>query len=384
MRDSVSNKHKQLIGRNIYLFFIGILFMFIIPTIVSSVFKETVSSQSIKQVVASSSTNMTDPMLFILGDQIPYFSSSIDQEVEYPSIISTALKIVTNINYGDPHSLLGNVLPGIGMYNTEIYVAGDGTDYTTLPIESGPPVAELLQQREDVEKELSKIEEEEEQNPSISPEKKSVFIYHSHSWEAFSSLTKKGEDSSINPNENVVSLGSLLKDKLEDKGIGVVHDTTEVNGALLNRDWKYAQSYKLSRETITSVMGKHQDVTYLIDIHRDSQPKKITTVTINGTPYARLFFIVGKEHPNFEKNLDIVERLNKELEKEYPGISRGIFLKGELEGNGTYNQDKSNNAMLIEIGGVENNQTELENTVKVFADVFGEFYMAAEEVSTSP
>ena len=38
--------------------------------------------------------------------------------------------------------------------------------------------------------------------------------------------------------------------------------------------------------------------------------------------------------------------------------------------NGVYNQDLSDNAMLIEIGGVDNTFEEMYLTVDAFADVF--------------
>ena len=46
------------------------------------------------------------------------------------------------------------------------------------------------------------------------------------------------------------------------------------------------------------------------------------------------------------------------LEKYY-GLSRGIFIKDRKSGNGVYNQDLSPNALLIEMGGVDNTPEEL-------------------------
>ena len=41
-------------------------------------------------------------------------------------------------------SLLGRELPAFSLFDTEIIVAGEGTDYTNMPIESAPPL-EILQ-----------------------------------------------------------------------------------------------------------------------------------------------------------------------------------------------------------------------------------------------
>ena len=44
----------------------------------------------------------------------------------------------------DPRSLLGRELPAFSLFDTEIAVAGEGTNYTNMPIESAPPL-EILQ-----------------------------------------------------------------------------------------------------------------------------------------------------------------------------------------------------------------------------------------------
>ncbi len=50
--------------------------------------------------------------------------------------------------------------------------------------------------------------------------------------------------------------------------------------------------------------------------------------------------------------------------------------------NGVYNQDVSENALTIEMGGVDNTMEQLYNTTEVFAEVFSEYYWNAEKVST--
>ncbi len=46
-----------------------------------------------------------------------------------------------------------------------------------------------------------------------------------------------------------------------------------------------------------------------------------------------------------------------------------------------FNQDLSEQAILIEFGGVENNWDELNRTADALAEVFSEFYWDAEKVS---
>lgn len=165
------------------------------------------------------------------------------------------------------------------------------------------------------------------------------------------------------------------------RGIGTNHSTSNVTEELQKKNWNYNQSYVFSRELVKEVMAQENSIHYLIDIHRDSQPRELTTTTINGQKYARLFFIVGKENQNYEQNLALAKELNQKLEEEFPGISRGVFIKTKDDGNGVYNQDLSSQSMLLEFGGVENNMQELNNSIEAFAEVFSEYYWKAEEVS---
>ncbi|MCO4130346.1 stage II sporulation protein P, partial [Enterobacter kobei] len=52
----------------------------------------------------------------------------------------------------------------------------------------------------------------------------------------------------------------------------------------------------------------------------------------------------------------------------------GVYGKSQDQGNGIYNQNFSDKAILLEVGGVDNNQEELNRTIDAFADVFSEVY----------
>lgn len=322
--------------------------------------------------------------IYFLGSENHYFYSEVNKENEF-SLLEFAFTLATNIKVTDVRTLLGRELPGFSNFDTEIAVAGTGTDYTNLPVESTPPLDVLLKEREVVQEKLAEIEKTAEIDEQLKPSpskttngKKVVYIYHSHSWEAFSPLLKgiKNPDNANSSNEkaNVIALGSKLKDELNNRGIGVEHDKTNVTKGLQKRKWNYNHSYVFSRERVQEAIARNHDLNFLIDIHRDSQPKNITTTTINGKPYARLFFVVGKEHKNYEENLHLAKELHLMLEKKYPGISRGVFVKGKSQGNGVYNQDLTDRALLLEFGGVENDFLELYNSVEAFAEVFSDSY----------
>lgn len=332
-----------------------------------------------------------DKLSFLLSNELALFSlSDINNRIEKPALVKEIVLMTSSIWPDDTRTFLGRELVGFSQFNTEIAVAGKGTDLTTLPIESNPPSDDILaKDKEATENELKESQEENnESKKSIPPSAKKnvVYIYHSHSWEAFLPLLPGVHDinqaSSINENKNVLLVGKKLQRELLKRGIGAEQSTANVTEELKKKNWNYTNSYNLTREFIQEATAKEKSIVYLIDIHRDSQDKKVTTININGKSYARLFFIVGKENKNYETNLKLAKNLNKKLEEKLPGISRGVFIKTKSEGNGVYNQDLSSNSMLLEFGGVENNRKELYNTIEVFSDIFSNYYKQVEEVNS--
>ncbi|WP_282155987.1 stage II sporulation protein P [Cytobacillus gottheilii] len=330
-----------------------------------------------------------DFFLNLMSKEISPLKSSVKEE-NLPSISRTIFLTATNTWPEDVRTFLGREIPGFSDFNTEIAVAGRGTNLTNLPIESAPPIEALLKEKELVKRDLSSSEKQDNDKESLpvpKTEKDVAFIYHSHSWESFLPLLsgKKtaNEAVSLNENKNIIAVGKKLKAELVKRGIGANQSTANVTEELQKKNWNYNNSYTLSRELVQEVMAEESSIKYLIDIHRDSQPKELTTTQINGKAYARLFFIVGKENRNYEQNLALAKNLNHKLEEKYPGISRGVFVKTKDDGNGVYNQDLSSQSMLLEFGGVENTMAELDKSIEAFAEIFSEYYWNAEEVSGS-
>ena len=120
-------------------------------------------------------------------------------------------------------------------------------------------------------------------------------------------------------------------------------------------------------------MNKYPSVRLFIDLHRDSLSKSKSTVNINGKECAKIMFVVGKEHENYNKNLELANNLNDRITAQYPSLSRGISLKSGSGVNGIYNQDLSSNIILLELGGNENNITEVLNTIDIISNIIKEY-----------
>ncbi|HDR7250537.1 TPA: stage II sporulation protein P [Bacillus pacificus] len=313
--------------------------------------------------------------MYMIGSENRYFAEEFHKEKGRASLESFLLSLSTNINVNDLRSLLTRELPNMNQFYSEILIAGEGTDYTNIPEESSIPLENIKNEGTAVKH--PKSEKENNSNTQNNGENK-VFIYHTHSWESFIPLipgaTVPDDASSTNNEVNITFVGNYLKQKLEEKGIGVSHDTTNMRDFLRNKNLNWAQSYKGSRQILQDKLAQDKNIMFPIDLHRDDARKNITKKTINGKDYARLYFILGRENPNYEKNKKIVTAINSYLDEKYYGLSRGIFIKDRKSGNGVYNQDLSPNALLIEMGGVDNTPEELYASVDALVEAFSHYY----------
>ena len=125
------------------------------------------------------------------------------------------------------------------------------------------------------------------------------------------------------------------------------------------------------------IKEENKDLRYFVDLHRDSVSKDISTIEINGKKYAKILFILGLENESYKKNEVVISKLNDWLDRNYKGISRGIYRKKGTGVNGVYNQDFSENCILIEIGGEANTYEEVENTIDVIAEMLN-FYIGGD------
>lgn len=187
-----------------------------------------------------------------------------------------------------------------------------------------------------------------------------VAIYHTHATESF--LPEVGKSAAAeafasDPSETVVKIGEMLAAELESRyRIPVLHSKT------MHDSETGVGAYYRSGQTVQAILQKYVTCKYLIDVHRDSQPRSITAVTIRGKSYARILLVVGTDNPNWVKNYQFSREIIAKLEEGYPGISRGIMYESAV-----YNQKYSPNAILVECGGVGNTLAECRNSVEALA-----------------
>ncbi|TCW37709.1 stage II sporulation protein P [Laceyella sacchari] len=310
-------------------------------------------------------------LLMAMSENIPYLQEKM-QEAGMEEIASRmALELATSIDLRDPRTYLGKELPMYDLFDSEIDVASSDFDYTSIPIESPPP-PELEQE---IIKAMEDPDEDVNERPTGSIKNKQVLIYNTHFWESYlPELGKKDPRLASDVRKNITTVSKHMANQLERMGVGAV---------TVNRKYTWnSGAYVQSRKMVKEAMAQHEDVTYLIDLHRDAQRRPKTTKVVNGKAYARLAFVVGRESKNYEENLRLARELYKRLNEVVPGICSTVIIKKREKGNnGEYNQSLSPNSLLVEVGGVDNTFEEANRSVEVLARVIAERIGKAKPVS---
>jgi len=166
-----------------------------------------------------------------------------------------------------------------------------------------------------------------------------------------------------NDNTSILTVSNMLYNNLKKVGINSIKEEKRVSNYLDND----SDSYDISRKFISEIKEKN-NISYYVDIHRDTATD--TKVNINNKDYAKILFVLGLDNPNYNENKKVLEEMNNYLNEFFPGISKGIYEKKGSGVNGVYNQDLDKNVILIEVGGIENNNIEVNNSTEILALMF--------------
>lgn len=220
-----------------------------------------------------------------------------------------------------------------------------------------------------IKQEQTILKEETSYPITLIPKKPTVYIYNTHQTEKYA--TSNTEPHNLVP--TVMTTSYMLKEQLEKYGIYSFVEENSVSDILKKNKWNYAYSYNVTRIFLENAKKENPSLKFFIDVHRDSVKKSITTTEIKGKSYARVMLLLGLENKNYEKNLKLMEKINSEINKKYPTLSRGIYKKQGPGVNGVYNQDFSSRCILIEVGGVNNTIDEVSNTIDAISDMLNTY-----------
>ena len=199
---------------------------------------------------------------------------------------------------------------------------------------------------------------------------KHVLIYHTHTTEAYrmdgaDAYVESGFSRTRNMEQNIVRVGEALRERLEEKGFRVIHDTTD------HEPPKLATAYSRSEQTMQHYREKYPDMDLYIDLHRDAadvEKNKDDVAVIDGKRCARIMFVVGKgtkyeKKPDFDRNYALAEKLTAELASYDARLVRKIRVK-----EGRYNQHLADMSLLIEVGHNANTLQDALNSTAYLAE----------------
>lgn len=210
------------------------------------------------------------------------------------------------------------------------------------------------------------IKDKEEKNTNSKPK---VYIFNTHQTEGYNSNFLEA----FNINNTVYLASHILGEYLSDLGVATIVEENSIIDVLNTNGWKYGYSYRASRILLENAYKKNPSLDFFIDLHRDAASYDRTVTEIDGKKYAKILFVVGLEHDNYEPNLQLAKTLNERIKKIAPTLSRGVLEKKGPGVNGKYNQDFNKNTILIEVGGQYNYIEEVNNTLKIIAEVIYEY-----------
>lgn len=264
------------------------------------------------------------------------------------NVVNSTINFITHVDVTKPSSIIASYVSKTNHYNSITLEHND--DYSNL-------------------EELKKISSYIEDPYKVDISKPIIYLYNTHQLENYNNKNL----SIYNITPNVLMASYILKEKLNKNGISTIVEDTNLSEFLNLNHWNYASSYKATRMLLLEKMNKYDSLKYFIDIHRDSVNRNGTTVTINNKNYAKILFVVGLEHKNYEYNLEVTNKLNDLIKETYPSLTKGIYKKSGKGVDGIYNQDVDKNCILIEIGGVDNTIEEVYNTLEVLSNVLTKF-----------
>lgn len=192
-----------------------------------------------------------------------------------------------------------------------------------------------------------------------------ILIYHTHSLEGYKD-SKEGD-----LNESVVGLGDYLTEILTERyGLKVMHDKGTY-------DTERDRAYGVAGPALEKILEENPSIEVVIDLHRDGVAEDTYLLTeVNDTVMAPIMFFNGLSYtnkngkldslknPNLQTNLAFSLQMELLASEYYPGLSRGIYLKGLR-----YNLHYCPKSLLVEVGAQTNTLQEAMNAMPPLADI---------------
>jgi stage II sporulation protein P len=193
-------------------------------------------------------------------------------------------------------------------------------------------------------------------------DQKKIAVYNSHGAESY--IPGDGTESK-DPGGGILDVGDSFASALEKLGVNVIRSKEPHTP-------HDAGAYQRSRRTVEEALKDQPDA--LIDVHRDAVPEEEYLEQVAGEERVQIQLVVGRQNQNMANNQEFAEGLKKVADEKYPGLVKGIFMA-----RGSYNQDLSPRATLIEVGSHTNDKAQAEESVQLFAEVVNDYLYGTDE-----
>ena len=182
-----------------------------------------------------------------------------------------------------------------------------------------------------------------------------VLILHTHGTESYTAGDEPYEASAawrtLDEEHNMLSIGAEVAALLDQAGIPTIQDRQ------LHDHPSYNGSYVDARKAIREYLAQYPSIQLVLDLHRDASGgaggQLRTLAQVAGQEAAQLMVVLGANHDGYQENLSLGLKLQAQLERQCPGITRPTQLR-----RSRFNQDLCPGGLLIEVGAAGNTRAE--------------------------
>ncbi|MGG1664310.1 stage II sporulation protein P [Brevibacillus sp. NRS-1366] len=203
-------------------------------------------------------------------------------------------------------------------------------------------------------------------------ESPAVLIYQTHSQESFHFEAKTPADSHAvsDPENNISLVGKGLADSLQKNNVSTIQSASDFQQEVASVQ-ENVDVYTLSREYVKGQLAIHPHLKVVLDVHRDSRTREMTTLTMNNKTMAKIRLVVNNAHPGWEMNRQFAFKISDKAKELYPQFPIEVSQRKGI--SSTYwNQDLHPHAVLVEIGGIENTWEEEFDSTDLLAQIIAE------------
>lgn len=197
------------------------------------------------------------------------------------------------------------------------------------------------------------------ETPQVTTNGKKIYIYNTHQEEGYEG------------GQTVMDGAAILGKKLEEKGFKVILETNNFLEYRNTHGLTYNEAYKASYDYLNEALVNYGGFDLCIDFHRDSVPREVSYISVNGKNYAKAMMVVGGLSTNVESATATSSTLTDIVNHKVNGIMKGVMTREAY-----YNQQVHKDIILMEVGGDVNTFEEVTNTLDIVAEGINDLLMS--------